>query len=120
MAASAEEPVAGSILEHAKKDAETLDWLSIPADQRIIGDKPKRTKLLVVVCLEVRIPSNSWQAQIHEGLILHISNWITVFQFCMLWFRLHVLFFLALGSSSVPNKPGTSVTHSRVLSSIMR
>ena len=40
MAASAEEPVvAGSILEHAKKDAETLDWLSIPADQRIIDDK---------------------------------------------------------------------------------
>ena len=36
MAASAEEPVvAGSILERAKKDAETLDWLSIPADQRI-------------------------------------------------------------------------------------
>ena len=28
MAASAEEPVvAGSILEHAEKDAETLDWL---------------------------------------------------------------------------------------------
>ena len=33
MAASAEEPVvAGSILERAEKDAETLDWLSIPAD----------------------------------------------------------------------------------------
>ena len=40
MGASAEEPVvAGSILEHAEKDAETLDWLSIPADQRIIDDK---------------------------------------------------------------------------------
>ena len=40
MAASAEEPVvAGSILERAEKDAETLDWLSIPADQRIIDDK---------------------------------------------------------------------------------
>ena len=40
MAASAEEPaVAGSILECAEKDAETLDWLSIPADQRIIDDK---------------------------------------------------------------------------------
>ena len=75
MAASTEKPVvAGSILERAEKDAETLDWLSIPADQRIIDDKPKRTKLLVVVCLEVRIPSNSWQAQIHEALILHISN----------------------------------------------
>ena len=36
MAASAEEPaVAGSILECAEKDAETLEWLSIPADQRI-------------------------------------------------------------------------------------
>ena len=51
-------------LERAEKDAETLDWLSIPADQRIIDDKtlewvadvpglfdtddkpePKRTKL---------------------------------------------------------------------------
>ena len=40
MAASEEEPViAGSILERTKKDAETLDWLSIPADQRIIDDK---------------------------------------------------------------------------------
>ena len=40
MAASAEEPVvAGSILERAEKDAETLDWLSIPANQRIIDDK---------------------------------------------------------------------------------
>ena len=40
MAASAEEPVvAGSILEHTEKDAETLDWLSIPADQHIIDDK---------------------------------------------------------------------------------
>ena len=40
MAASAEEPVvAGSILERAEKDAETLDWLSIPADQCIIDDK---------------------------------------------------------------------------------
>ena len=40
MAASAEEPVvAGSILERTKKDAETLDWLSIPAAQRIIDDK---------------------------------------------------------------------------------
>ena len=40
MAASAEEPVvAGSILERAEKDAETLDWLSIPADLRIIDDK---------------------------------------------------------------------------------
>ena len=40
MAASAEEPVvAGSILQHAEKDAETLDWLSIPADQRIIDYK---------------------------------------------------------------------------------
>ena len=39
-AASAEEPVvAGSILERAEKDAETLDWLSIPADQRIMDDK---------------------------------------------------------------------------------
>ena len=67
MAASAEEPVvAGSILECAEKDAETLDWLSIPADQRIFDDKPKCTKLLVVVCLEVCIPSNSWQSQIHE------------------------------------------------------
>ena len=26
-------------LESAEKDAETLDWLSIPADQRIIDDK---------------------------------------------------------------------------------
>ena len=26
-------------LERAKKDTETLDWLSIPADQRIIDDK---------------------------------------------------------------------------------
>ena len=26
-------------LERAKKDAKTLDWLSIPADQRIIDDK---------------------------------------------------------------------------------
>ena len=35
MAASAEEPaVAGSILECTEKDAETLDWLSIPADQK--------------------------------------------------------------------------------------
>ena len=40
MAASAEEPaVAESILECAKKDAETLDWLSIQADQCIIDDK---------------------------------------------------------------------------------
>ena len=40
MAASAEEPVvAGSILECTEKDAETLDWLSIPADQSIIDDK---------------------------------------------------------------------------------
>ena len=40
MAASAEEPVvAGSILEHTEKDAETLDWLSILADQCIIDDK---------------------------------------------------------------------------------
>ena len=40
MAASAEEPVvAGSILERAEKDAETLDWLSIPVDHRIIDDK---------------------------------------------------------------------------------
>ena len=37
MSANTEEPVvAGSILERAEKDAETLDWLSIPADQRII------------------------------------------------------------------------------------
>ena len=40
MAAGAEEPVvAGSILECAEKDAETLDWLYIPADQRIIDDR---------------------------------------------------------------------------------
>ena len=40
MAASAEEPaVAGSILEHAEKDAETLHWLSISADQHTIDDK---------------------------------------------------------------------------------
>ena len=40
MAASTEEPaVAGSILERAKKDAETLDWLSIRADQHIIDNK---------------------------------------------------------------------------------
>jgi len=39
MAASAEEPVvAGSILERTEKDGETLDWLIIPADQRIIDD----------------------------------------------------------------------------------
>ena len=40
MPASAKEPVvAGSILERTEKDAETLDWLSISADQRIIDDK---------------------------------------------------------------------------------
>ena len=40
MAASVEEPaVAGSILECAEKDAETLDWLSIPTDQCIIDNK---------------------------------------------------------------------------------
>ena len=40
MAASAEEPVvAGSIFERTEKDAKTLDWLSIPADQLIIDDK---------------------------------------------------------------------------------
>ena len=27
-----------SILERAKDDAESLDWLSVPADQRIIDD----------------------------------------------------------------------------------
>ncbi len=39
MAGYCEEPaVSESILEKAKKDAETLDWLSIPSHQRIIGD----------------------------------------------------------------------------------
>ena len=48
IAASAEEPaVAGSILECAEKDAETLDWLSIPADQRIIDDKSGSLTFLV-------------------------------------------------------------------------
>ena len=74
MVASAEEPVvAGSILERTEKDAETLDWLSIPADQRTIDDKSMRTKLLVVVCLEVRIPSNSWQAQPVKSLSILFS-----------------------------------------------
>ena len=112
MAASAEEPVAESILERSEKDAETLDWLSIPADQRIIDKKslewvadipglfgtddeleckekenmepePKHSlasslalilqsihelnvftdHCVLLVCLEVRIPSNSLQAQ---------------------------------------------------------
>ena len=38
--ATSEEPaVAASILESAEKDAETLDWLTIPADLRIIDDE---------------------------------------------------------------------------------
>ena len=36
--AYSEEVVSASILEKASRDAEGLDWLSIPSDLRIIGD----------------------------------------------------------------------------------
>ena len=146
MAASAEEPVlAGSILERAKKDAETLDWLSIPADQCILDDKslervadvpglfgtddeleceekenmkpePKRSlasslALILQSIHELNVFTDHcvfacvfggtypFEQLASSGLPVRSTKrllFTLVFQFCMLWLRLHVLFFLAV------------------------
>ena len=92
MAACALEPVvAGSILERAEKDGETLDWLSIPADQRIIDDKSLTFADVPglfgtddeLECEEKENMKPEPKRRLASSLALilhfHISNWRTVF-----------------------------------------
>ena len=160
-------------LERAEKDAETLDWLSIPADQRIIDDKtlewvadvpglfgiddkleceekenmepePKRTKLEncspvanvkdkrfmdltgspeLASCSKGYVPPNT-QANT-QWSVKTFNSWMDWRIKAKLEARLRFgsgfmfSFSSHSSSSSVPNKPGTSATHSRDLSSIM-
>ena len=80
---SAEEPqfVAGSILERAEKDAETLDRLSIPADQRIIDDKTLEW-VADVPGLQLMMSSSARKKRTWS-LSQSVQNWKTVLQLLM-------------------------------------
>ena len=80
MAASAEEPaVAGSILESAEKDAETLDWLSIPADQCIIDNKT----LEWIADVPGLFATDDERKKRTWSLSQSVQNWKTVLQLLM-------------------------------------